>query len=130
MELQADAHTVVSCVCHMKVTDRGSSDVVAFRQICCLCNCCYVPRTTSTLMSLLMKAGLSLNVFWQGISKPLLPVDSALMFKRLYCALVWLILFRNSVSCYKINPSFLVTLTERLHSWYWINPKLISLALC
>ena len=26
---------------------------------------------TSTLMSLLMKAGLSLNVFWQGPSKPL-----------------------------------------------------------
>ena len=48
---------------------------------------------TSTLMSLLMKAGLSLNVFWQGISKPLLLVDSALMFKRLYCAFVWLIFF-------------------------------------
>ena len=32
---------------------------------------------TSTLMSLLMKAGLSLNVFWPGISKPLLRVDSA-----------------------------------------------------
>jgi len=35
-----------------------------------------------------MKAGLSLNVFLQGISKPLLRVDSALMFKRLYCALI------------------------------------------
>jgi len=59
---------------------------------------------------------LSLNVFWQGISKPLLHVDSALMFKRLYCAFVWLNLFPgNSV---KINSSFLVTLTERLHSWY------------
>ena len=28
---------------------------------------------TNTLMSLLMKAGLSLNVFWQGTSKPLIP---------------------------------------------------------
>jgi len=27
MELQADDHTVVSSVCHMKVTDCGSSDV-------------------------------------------------------------------------------------------------------
>jgi len=27
MELQADAHTVVSCVCHMKVMDCGSSNV-------------------------------------------------------------------------------------------------------
>jgi len=33
--------------------------------------------------------------------------------------LVWLSLFPgNSVSCYKINSSFLVTLTERFHSWY------------
>jgi len=72
---------------------------------------------TSTLVSLLMKAGVTLNVFWQGISKPLLRVDSALLFKRLYCAIVWLSLFPgNSVSCYKINCSFLVTL--RLHSWY------------
>jgi len=45
---------------------------------------------------------LSLNVFWQGISKPLLHVDSALMLKRLYCAFVWLTLFPgNSISCYK-----------------------------
>jgi len=74
---------------------------------------------TSTLMSLLMKADLSLNVFWQGISKPLLCVDSALMFKRLYCAFVWLCLFPgNSVSCYKINCSYLVTPTKRLHSKY------------
>jgi len=69
-----------------------------------------------------MKAGLPLNVFWQGISKPLLCVDSALMFKRLYCVFVWLWLNLfpgNSVSCYKINCSFLVlTHTERLHSWY------------
>ena len=66
-----------------------------------------------------MKAGLSLNVFWQGISKTLLRVDSACMFKRLYCAFVWLSLFpRNSVSCYKIKCTLLVTLTERLHSWY------------
>jgi len=28
-------------------------------------------EATSTLMSLLMEAGLSLNVFWQGSSKPL-----------------------------------------------------------
>jgi len=63
-----------------------------------------------------MKAGLSLNLFWQGISKPL---DSVLLFKRLYCAFVWISLFPgNSVSCYKINCSFLVTLTERLHSCY------------
>jgi len=69
--------------------------------------------------SRVMKAGLSLNVFWQGISKPLLGVDSALMFKRLYCALVWLNFFPgNCVSQHKINCSFLVTLTERLHSWY------------
>jgi len=39
-----------------------------------------------------MKGGLSLNVFWQGISKPLLPLDSALML-RLYHAFVWLSLF-------------------------------------
>ena len=32
----------------------------------------------STLMSLLMKAGLSLNVFWQGTSKPLPCVDLVL----------------------------------------------------
>jgi len=37
-----------------------------------------------------MEAGLSLNVFWQGISKPMLGVDSPLMFKRLYCAFAWL----------------------------------------
>ena len=76
--------------------------------------------------------------------------------KRLYCAFVWLSVFPgNSVSCYKRNCSFLVTLTERLHSSLvegqgkcvriggsgnetsfipgivlsWINPKLISLAL-
>ena len=78
-----------------------------------------VPIATSTFMSLLMKAGLSLNVFQQGTSKPLLREDSALMFKRLYCAFVWLSLFPgNSVSRYKIKCSFLVTLTERLHSWY------------
>ena len=66
-----------------------------------------------------MKAGLSLNVFWPGISKPLLRVDSALTFKRLYCAFAWLSLFPgNSVSCYKMNCSFLVTLTEKFHSWY------------
>ena len=54
-----------------------------------------------------------------GISKPLLHVDSALKFKRLYCAFVWLSIFPgNSVSCYKINCSLLVNLTERLHSWY------------
>ena len=46
-------------------------------------------------------------------------VDSALLFKRLYCAFVWFKVFPgNSVSCYKINCSFLVTCTERLHSRY------------
>ena len=46
-------------------------------------------------------------------------VHSALMLKRGYCAFVWLSLFPgNSVSCCKINCSSLVTLTERLHSWY------------
>ena len=49
----------------------------------------------------------------------LVRVDSALTLKRLYCAFVWLSLFPgNSISCYQINCSFLVTLTERLHSWY------------
>ena len=39
-------------------------------------------------MSLLMKAGLSLNTFWQGTSKPLLGVDlSSFMFKTLRSAL-------------------------------------------
>ena len=58
-------------------------------------------------------------VFVCILAKPMLRVDSALMFKRLYCAFVWLKLFPgNSVSCYKINCSFLVTCTERLHSRY------------
>ena len=35
------------------------------------------------------------------------------------CAFVWLSIFPgNSVSCYKINCLFLVTPTERFHSWY------------
>ena len=88
---------------------------------------------TGTLISLLMKAGLSLNVFWQGTFKTLLRVDlSSFMFKTLW-TLLWLKLV--PVSCYKINCSFLVTLTERLHSWYYtkldmINSKLTGLALC
>jgi len=43
---------------------------------------------TSTLISLLMKAGLSLNVFWQGTSEALLRVDlSSFMFKTLWAVL-------------------------------------------
>jgi len=58
-------------------------------------------------------------VFECILAKPMVRVDSALVFKRLYCAFVWLKLFPgNSVSCYKINCSFLVTCIERLHSRY------------
>jgi len=61
-------------------------------------------------MSLLMKAGLSLNVFWQGTSKPLLHVDlSSFTFQTHWTilAIVWLNLSPgNSVSCYKLfTPS-------------------------
>jgi len=51
---------------------------------------------TNTLMSLLMKAGLSLNVFWQGNSKPLPDVVDPFHVPRhskLYSASVWLNLF-------------------------------------
>ena len=78
-----------------------------------------VPIATGTLINLLVKAGLSSNVFWQGTSKCLLHETSALSCSRrsgLYSAFVWL--NGNSVSCYKINCSFLVALSERLHSWY------------
>jgi len=43
---------------------------------------------TGILISLLMKAGLSLNVFWQGTSKPLLRTDiSSFTFKTLWTVL-------------------------------------------
>jgi len=43
---------------------------------------------TDTLISLLMKAGLSLNVLWQGTSKALLRVDrSSFTFKTLWTVL-------------------------------------------
>ena len=89
---------------------------------------------TSTLISCSMKAGLALNVFWQGTSKPIRCMStcccemthrdhysksgywdlvdlSSFMFRHsgLYCAFVWLNLFPgNSVSCCKIICSFLV----------------------
>jgi len=57
---------------------------------------------TSTLMSLLMKAGLSLNVFWQGTSKPLLHLDlSSFMFKTLWTVLCIYLAqkLQNRVTC-------------------------------
>jgi len=57
---------------------------------------------TSTLTSLLMKAGLSLNVFWQGTSKFTTCTELTLFHdprhSGLYSAFVWLKLFPgNSV---------------------------------
>jgi len=61
---------------------------VAFRQVCCFCSCCYVPRTTFSYRHILMKAALSLNVFWQRTSKPLLHINlSSFMFKTLWTVL-------------------------------------------
>ena len=51
---------------------------------------------TNTLMSFLMKAGLSWNIFWQGTSKPLPPVVDLFQVSRhsgLYSAFVWLKIF-------------------------------------
>ena len=79
----------------------GSQTSLLFLQLLLCTKNKFLAKTT--LISLLTKAGLSLNVSWQGITKSLLPVGSALMFKRLYYAFVWLGLFPgNSVSCYKI----------------------------
>jgi len=65
-----------------------------------------------------MKAGLSLNVFWQGTSKPLLCVDLMQLFHVQYTLDCTLHLFglnffpANCVSCYIYKNK----LTERLHS--------------
>ena len=71
--------------------------VVAFRRVGCLQLLLYTKNkflATGTLVSLLMKAGLSLNVFWQGTSKPLLRVDlSSFMFKTIWLRLFGLTFF-------------------------------------
>ena len=57
---------------------------VAFRRVCCFAAAAMYQEQVPSFKhdEPLDEAGLSLNVFWQGISKPLLSVDSALSCSR------------------------------------------------
>ena len=80
-------------------------------------------------MSLLMKAGVSLTVFWQGTSKPLPLVVDLFHFQDTLDWTLHLFGWKFSVSCSKIICSFPAVLGRGFIAHIvlsWSNPKLIG----